>query len=218
MAYQKIESHDEYLKVVEQYKDYEAGTYQWMSIKEKMDFFDGIHTDNVPLVDGDGDDMETADDYAAICDEFMQHPEMFALADIRLFVEMLDDWCYQPSFMDTILEIIHNIVVFYGLNGVIFLLTHFKDVPERARQYGLIGSLRRLMNDEVTYPLLKKALKQIDPSARELVQLILKGEDAPKTPEREGEIRHLYKLDECGSEKVLKKKEELERILFRSSR
>ncbi len=31
MAYQKIESHDEYLKIVEQYLDYEAGTYKTMT-------------------------------------------------------------------------------------------------------------------------------------------------------------------------------------------
>ena len=39
MAYEKIESHDEYLKAVEQYQDYEAGTYQSMTLEEKMDFF-----------------------------------------------------------------------------------------------------------------------------------------------------------------------------------
>ena len=32
MAYEKIESHDEYLKTVEQYQDYEAGTYQSMTL------------------------------------------------------------------------------------------------------------------------------------------------------------------------------------------
>ena len=58
MAYEKIESHDEYLKTVEQYQDYEAGTYQSMTLEEKMDFFDGVHTNRVPLFDEDGDDME----------------------------------------------------------------------------------------------------------------------------------------------------------------
>ena len=40
MAYEKIESHDEYLKTVEQYQDYKAGTYQSMTLEEKMDFFE----------------------------------------------------------------------------------------------------------------------------------------------------------------------------------
>ena len=38
MEYQKIESHDEYLKIVEQYQDYEAGTCESMSLKEKSLF------------------------------------------------------------------------------------------------------------------------------------------------------------------------------------
>lgn len=47
IAYLKIKSHDDYLKVVEQYKDYKAGTYESMTLKEKMEFLDGIHTDKV---------------------------------------------------------------------------------------------------------------------------------------------------------------------------
>lgn len=47
MAYEPLESHDEYLKAVEQYQDYEAGTYQSMTLEEKMNFFDGIHTNQI---------------------------------------------------------------------------------------------------------------------------------------------------------------------------
>ena len=47
----------------------EAGTYQSMTLEEKMDFFDGVHTNRVPLFDEDGDDMDTSDDYYAIRDE-----------------------------------------------------------------------------------------------------------------------------------------------------
>ena len=38
MEYQKIESHVEYLKIVEQYQDYEAGSCESMSLKEKSLF------------------------------------------------------------------------------------------------------------------------------------------------------------------------------------
>ena len=91
MAYEKIESHDEYLKTVEQYQDYEAGTYQSMTLEEKMDFFDGVHTNRVPLFDEDGDDMDTSDDYYAIRDAFLEHPEQFTLDHILDFIKMLDD-------------------------------------------------------------------------------------------------------------------------------
>ena len=66
MIHKTIESHDEYLKIVEQYQDYEAGTYKSMTLQEKMDFFDGVHTNNVTLFDVDGVDMERFDDYCAI--------------------------------------------------------------------------------------------------------------------------------------------------------
>ena len=56
--------------MVEKYSDYEAGTYQYMTLREKMNFLDGVHTDNIPLFDEDGDDMDTSDDYYAIRDEF----------------------------------------------------------------------------------------------------------------------------------------------------
>ena len=70
---------------MEQYQDYEAGTYQSMTLEEKMDFFDGVHTNHIPLFDEDGDDMDTSDDYYAIRDEFLNHPEQFSLNDILVF-------------------------------------------------------------------------------------------------------------------------------------
>lgn len=54
MAYKPIESHEEYLKILENYKDYKRNTYQSMSLDEKINFFDGIHTDNVPMFDENG--------------------------------------------------------------------------------------------------------------------------------------------------------------------
>ena len=86
MADRKTQSHEEYLEIVEQYRDYEAGTYKSMTVKEKMEFLDGIHTDRIPLFDEDGDDMDTSDDYYAIREEFLNHPEQFSLDDILIFL------------------------------------------------------------------------------------------------------------------------------------
>jgi len=208
MAHKKIESHEQYLKVVEQYKDYEAGTYQSMTLTEKMDFFDGIHTDNVPLFDEDGDEMNTFDDYDAIRDEFLDHPEQFALDNILDFMEMLDDSCYQPSFMDTIVKIIHNIVRFYQLEGVTYLLSHLNQVPRRGYEYGLFWSVRYLINDENVYPIVKESLGQIRSKEREFVLQILEG----NTPE--GKIPLLAEL---GNEMEQNRKAELEDIIYQLS-
>lgn len=213
MAYQKIESHDEYLKIVEQYKDYKAGTYKSMTRKEKMDFFDGVHTDNVPLFDEDGDDMDTLDDYYAIQEEFLNHPEQFSLNDILAFIEMLDDSCYQPSFMDTITKVIHQIVRFYQLEGVVFLLSHLHEVPRRGYEFGLFVTIRRIMNDDITYPLMAEALSVITPDTLKLIQKILNGRDMPNVLESDGSTSAFPVFDECGSEMELERKAELENVI-----
>ncbi len=213
MAYQKITSHDEYLEIVEKYQDYEAGTYQSMTLKEKMDFFDGIHTDNVPLFDEDGDDLETADDYASIKDEFLNHPEQFSLEDISAFLEMLDDSCYQPSFMDTILTIIHNIVKQYQSDGVVYLLTHLHEVPARGYGYGLFFTLRQMMEDDETYQLMKNAVGLAASDDLRLIQKIFAGKDMPEVLGPDGKTSRFPVFDECGDEKVRKRKQELENLI-----
>lgn len=215
MAYDRITSHDEYLKAVEQYQNYEAGTYQSMTLKERMDFFDGIHTNHVPLFDEDGDDMDTADDYYEIRDDFLNHPEQFALDNILDFIEMLDDSCDQPSFMDTIINIIHHITRYYQLEGVTYLLSHFREVPERGYTYGLFWSLRSIINDETVYPLLKEALGLISPKDRELVRQILAGKEIPKTMQCAGGKRDFPCLDDWGDETELRRKAELEELISR---
>lgn len=56
MPYRPVESHEEYLKILENYKDYKKNTYKSMTLEEKIDFFDGIHTDHVPMFDENGND------------------------------------------------------------------------------------------------------------------------------------------------------------------
>lgn len=173
MAYEKIESHDDYLKIVEKYQDYEAGNYQSMTLEEKMNFFDGINKNQVPLFDEDGDDMETSDDYYAIRDEFLEHPEQFSLNHLLDFMKMLDDNCDQPSFMDTTIKIIRNIACHYQLEGVTYLLSHLHEVPDSGYQCGLLGIAHCLANDDTVYPLVREALTQISPRNREFVLQLL---------------------------------------------
>ena len=177
MAYKSVESHEEYLKILEKYKGYKKNTYQSMSLEEKIDFFDGIHTDNVPLFDENGNDtLGTLWDYGEISKEFIQHPEIFSLEDISKFIDMLDDNCYQPSFMDDTLKVIRSIIRFQGKDGVIFLLTHLSDVPEQGKEYGLCDSLRYLIVDDVTFSYLKEAVTLVDSSVQEFVRQIIDGE------------------------------------------
>lgn len=177
MAYKPVESHEEYLKILEKYKGYKKNTYQSMSLEEKIDFFDGIHTDNVPMFDENGNDtLGTLWDYGEISREFIQHPEIFSLEDISKFIDMLDDNCYQPSFMDDTLKVIRSIIRYQGKDGVVFLLTHLSDVPEQGKEYGLCDSLRYLIVDDVTFSYLKEAIILVDSSVQEFVRQIIDGE------------------------------------------
>lgn len=214
MAYQKIESHDEYLKIVEKYKDYKAGTYKSMTLKEKMEFFDGIHTDNVPLFDEDGNYMDTFDDYYLIEDEFLNHPEQFSLNDSLTFLEMLDDSCYQPSFMATITVIIHNIVRHYQLKGVVFLLSHLHEVPSRGYRLGLFVNIRRLITDDLTYEWMKNAIESVPFDTVKLIHNILNGKDIPETLNIDGRTSEFPSFDKWGNEIELKRKQELENIIL----
>lgn len=213
MAYQKIESHDEYLEIVEKYSDYEAGTYESMTLNERIAFLDGIHTNNIPLFDEDGDDMETADDYYSIRDDFLNHPEQFSLNDIPAFLEMLDDSCYQPSFMETVTTIIHNIARHYQSDGVVFLLSHLQEVPRRGYGCGLFGIVYRLIKDDATYPFMKTAIGLVSSDTLNLLHRIFAGTDMPEVLEQDGKTSKFPVFDECGDETVLKRKQELEKMM-----
>ncbi len=177
MAYKPVQSREEYLKILKNYKEYKKNTYQSMSLEEKIDFFDGIHTDHVPMFDENGNDtLGTLWDYGEITKEFIQHPEMFSLTDISKFIEMLDDNCYQPSFMDDTLKVIRSIIRSQGKEGAVFLLNHLSDVPECGKEYGLCDSIRYLIVDDVAFPYLKEAVTAVDSSVLELVRQIIKGE------------------------------------------
>jgi hypothetical protein len=83
MAYKPIESHEEYLKNLEHYRKIKKNAWQSMTLEEKIDFFDGIHTDHVPMFDENGNDtLWTLWNYGEIYKEFIQHPEMFSVTDI----------------------------------------------------------------------------------------------------------------------------------------
>lgn len=173
MAYEPVKSHEEYLRILQNYK---KKAYKAMTWKEKIDFFDGIHTDHVPMFDENGNDIGTLWNYGEICKEFIQHPEMFSLDDISKFISMLDDDCYQPSFMDDTLKVIRSIIRFYGKDGAAFFLAHLADVPEQGKQYGLCDSLRYLITNDITYPYLKEAVMSADSYVQHLLCQIFNGE------------------------------------------
>ena len=174
MAYRPVQSREEYLEILEQYKDYQKGVYRSMSLEEKIDFFDGIHTDHVPMFDENGNDtLWTLWDYGELTKDFIQHPEVFSVTDISKFIEMLDDDCYQPSFMDDTLKVIRSIIRYHGKDGAVYLLNHLSDVPQRGKEYGLYDSLHYLIVDDIAYRYLKEAVMAVEPSVQQQVCQII---------------------------------------------
>ena len=180
MAYKPVKTHEEYLKILEYYKEtkkIKKDTWKSMSLEEKIDFFDGIHTDHVPMFDENGNDtLWTVWNYGEICNEFIQHPEIFSVTDISKFIDMLDDDCYQPSFMDDVLKVIRSIIRFHGKDGAIYLLSHLSDIPAQGKSYGFCSCLRYLVVDDITFPYLKEALILAADSIRNMISQILHGE------------------------------------------
>lgn len=209
MAYEKIKSHEEYLKIAERYQNCKPDAYKSMSFQEKIDFFAGVYTDIIQLWDENGDELATWKVNTAIWDEFLSHPEQFSLEDIHVFMEMLDDSCYHPSSIDTvdtIAKIIHNIACFYQLEGVAYLLSHLQEVPERGRMIGWPVTLYLLIRDGAAYAWMKEALKTLTPDALRLLHCILGGEGLPKA---------LLVYYNYGSETELARKAELEEAISR---
>lgn len=202
MAKRLAVSHEEYLKNVEKYKDYQKNTYLSMSLEEKIDFFDGIHTNHVPMFDEDGGTLWTLWDYGEISKEFIRHPEMFSITDISKFLEMLDDACEEPSFMGDTLKVIRSIIRFYGKDAAVYLLTHLSDVPEGGKEYGLYYSLGYLIADDAAFPHLKEAVVSVDPSVQNLLRHIIKGK-----------IAGVPKLSACAEGTTLDRIHELEAII-----
>lgn len=201
MAYQPVKSYEEYLKILDGYRGYKKNMYQAMSLEEKIDFFDGIHTDHVPMFDENGNDtLGTLWDYGEITKEFIGHPDMFSLKDISKFLEMLDDDCYQPSFMDDTIKVIRSIIRFFGKGGAVFFLTHLSDVPERGKQYGFCDSLGYLIADDVVFPCLGEAILEVDPATREQIRKIINGEiEGVPSLKKYAEGRELERIRELES-------------------
>ncbi|WP_313129893.1 hypothetical protein [Anaerocolumna sp.] len=187
----------------EKLRDYKAGTYKTMSLKEKMDFLNGVHREEVEIFDEEGKDMDTLQDFWDIEDDFLNNPQQFSLNDILSFINMLDDWCFELSWMEQVVDIIVNIACFYRINGIVFLLSNLKNVPEKGRLFGQFRVMQRLLAENI-YPTVKEAVKQINPSDRMLVLYILEGEPAPPKPTKKGERKHLPKVAGENASDILK--------------
>lgn len=195
MAYEPVMSHEEYLEIVKQYKDYKKGTYRSMSLEEKINFFDGFHTDHVPMFDENGNDMPgTLPDYVDLMHEFIHHPEVFSLTDISKFLEMLDDDCYQPSFMDDTLKVIRSIIRFQGKAGAVYFLKHLPDVPQHGKKYGLHYSIHYLVADDSAFQYLKEAVSEVEPSVQALVIQSIKDLKSYTDETGLGRIRELEQI------------------------
>lgn len=193
----------DYEERIEKFRNYKAGTFKTMSLKEKMDFLDGVHTEKVAIFDEKGSDMDTLQDFWDIQDEFISNPQLLSLNDILSFINMLDDWCFELSWMDHLVDIIVNIAYFYKIDGIVFLLSNLKNVPERGRLHGQFRIMQRFLTENI-YPIVKEAVKHINQSEKILVLYILEGEPAPSIPEKKGERKHLPKVVSEDDSDILK--------------
>ncbi|MCM1063566.1 MAG: hypothetical protein NC420_03675 [Eubacterium sp.] len=186
-------------EMMEKYKDYRRGTYQGMSLREKMEFMAGIQQDFIPGFDGDGFEMDTWMDFHSIQKEWKENPQMFALEDMVTLLHMMDDQCFEPDMMHQLVIIIRRIAVHNGTEGVCFLLEHLNEVPREGRWHGQFRLVQWMMTDEY-FALLKEAVAQCAPTGRELLLGILGSYGFVGQEERVEELKALCAAVGSGGE------------------
>lgn len=162
--------------IMEKYKDYRRGTYQSMSLQEKMEFLEGVQQEFIPIFDEDGCDMDTWMDFHSIQQEFKENFQMFTLDNMVTLMHMLDDECFELDMMHQLVIIIRRIAVHNGTEGIVFLLEHFNEVPKKGLWHGQYRLMQWLMVEEY-FPLLKEAVSQCAPTGREQLSAILEAHD-----------------------------------------
>ena len=70
-----------------------------------------------------------------------------------------------------------------------------------------------LPKDDITYPLMKDAIRLVPSDTVGLIYKILTGNDLPEVWEKDGKASNFPAFDECGDETISARKQELEQLI-----
>lgn len=154
--------------------DYSVGDYTAMNIKEKIEFLHLVHQNKISLWDENGNDNDIWNDYHAVQDELLHHPEQFELEDILRIMRNLDDDCFEITWQFHLAQMIFRGIMCQGENGIDFFLKNLREVPEKGRFHGWHFPIQWLLEEE-SYPILKEVLHKQTPKTKEIIMQILDG-------------------------------------------
>lgn len=155
-------------------QNYNVGDYQSMCVSEKINFLYRVHTEEISLWDDDGNDNEIWDDYHAVQNELLQHPEMLNCEDLLHIMRIFDDDCFEITWQFHLAQILYRNCLHYGKSRISFYLQHLQEVPLNGRFHGWHFPIQWLM-DEKSFLLLKETVQEQTIETKKLVLQILDG-------------------------------------------
>ncbi len=145
---------------------------EFNNLDETMEIIRKIYTCEISMFDEDGDDWsdEFTDFYESI-EYLVNHPEHFNIECIPKFMVLFDQTINYDSLMSKLVNIVVNIVCYYGQAGLHKLFESFRYVKDKGKAFGKITLLARLMN--VYYDELKVALSSETDDIKKDIEKIL---------------------------------------------
>ena len=151
-------------------QDYRVGDYLMMGAAGKIEFLCRVHKEEISLWDDDGDDNEFYNDYHAVQEELLDHPEMLDCEDVLHIMK--------------IFKMVFENCLYYGKDRIVFYLRHLQEVPLNGRFHGWHFPVQWLLAEE-SFPALKEAVLEQAPEVQKLVSEILDGIDTDQVEKEE---------------------------------
>lgn len=149
-----------------------AGDRQTMSVPEKIDFLHKVHREEISLWDDDGSDNEIFNDYHAVENELLDHPESIQCEDLLRLLKIFDDDCFEISWQFHLSKMVFYNCCRYGRPRIAFYLQHLPDVPAGGRFHGWHFPIQWLL-EGTTFPDFKAAVQEQPEEIRHLVAGVL---------------------------------------------
>lgn len=160
-------------------QDYRVGDYLMMGAAGKIDFLCRVHKEEISLWDDDGDDNEFYNDYHAVQEELLDHPEMLDCEDVLHIMKIFNDDCFERTWQFNLAKMVFENCLYYGKDRIVFYLRHLQEVPLNGRFHGWHFPVQWLLAEE-SFPALKEAVLEQAPEVQKPVSEILDGIDTDR--------------------------------------
>ena len=153
---------------------YSIGDVWSMDLPGKIDFLHRVHTEEVSLWDEDGNDNEIWEEFHAVQQELLAHPERLGEEDLLHIMRIFDDDCFELSWQLNLAKLVYNNCLYYGGERMRVYLRHLNEVPPNGRLHGWHFPVQWFL-DEKTFPAFQEAVREQPEEVQQAVLGILEG-------------------------------------------